>query len=264
EIAALLSPQAGRGCPQAGEGQSQISQGWHGPSSALRAPFPHDRGEGEEARIPLLFYRSMLLAADAAPIDALCEALSARGLTPLPIFVASLKDRDSIAFVEKALADFPPAAIVTATAFASGAEPDAETLFDRAGVPVFQAIVATTKREAWAANQRGLAPADLAMHVVLPELDGRILGGAISFKDEREADAALGWKAQGNRPEPDRIAALADRIVAMVRLQRTPRTERRLAILIPNYPNAPGRTGYAVGLDVPQSVLEMLRDLKEA
>src|SRR5690606_2398713 len=49
-----------------------------------------------------------------------------------------------------------------------------------------------------------------------------------------------------------------------VRLQRTPRTERRLAILIPNYPNAPGRTGYAVGLDVPQSVLEMLRDLKEA
>src|SRR5690606_24194671 len=78
------------------------------------------------------------------------------------------------------------------------------------------------------------------------------------------ADAALGWKAQGNRPEPDRIAALADRIVAMVRLQRTPRTERRLAILIPNYPNAPGRTGYAVGLDVPQSVLEMLRDLKEA
>ena len=264
EMTTLISPPAGRGCRQAGEGQSQISQGWRGPSSALRAPSPRDRGEGEEARIPLLFYRSMLLAADAAPIDALCEALSARGLTPLPIFVASLKDRDSIAFVEKALADFPPAAIVTATAFASGAEPDAETLFDRAGVPVFQAIVATTKREAWAANQRGLAPADLAMHVVLPELDGRILGGAISFKDEREADAALGWKAQGNRPEPDRIAALADRIVAMVRLQRTPRTERRLAILIPNYPNAPGRTGYAVGLDVPQSVLEMLRDLKEA
>ena len=225
---------------------------------ALLSPFT---GRGCRL-IPLLFYRSMLLAADAAPIDALCAALSERGLTPVPVFVASLKDRDSLAFVEAAFAAFPPAAIVTATAFASGAEPGAETLFDRAGVPVFQAIVATTRREAWETNQRGLAPADLAMHVVLPELDGRILAGAISFKAERQADAALGYRAQGNRPEPDRIAALADRVAAMVRLSRTPRTERKLAILVPDYPNAPGRTGYAVGLDVPQSVLEMLRDLK--
>ena len=225
---------------------------------ALLSPFT---GRGCRL-IPLLFYRSMLLAADAAPVDALCAALAERGLTPVPVFVASLKDRDSLAFVEAAFADFPPAAIVTATAFASGAEPGAETLFDRAGVPVFQAIVATTRREAWETNPRGLAPADLAMHVVLPELDGRILGGAISFKAERQADAALGYRAQGNRPEPDRIAALADRVAAMVRLSRTPRTERKLAILVPDYPNAPGRTGYAVGLDVPQSVLEMLRDLE--
>ena len=212
--------------------------------------------------IPLLFYRSMLLAADITPIDALCAALSARGMTPVPIYVASLKEKKSLAFVETALADYPPAAIITATAFASGAEPETETLFDRAGVPVFQAIVATTRREAWAENQRGLAPADLAMHVVLPELDGRILAGAISFKAEREANPELGFRAQGNRPEPDRIAALADRVAAMVRLQRTPRAERKLAVLIPDYPNAPGRTGYAVGLDVPQSVLEMLRELK--
>lgn len=223
---------------------------------------PPPAGDAEPAIIPLLFYRSMLLAADVAPIDALHAALEERGLRPVPIFVASLKERESLAFLDEALSRFPPAAIVTATAFASGAEPGAETLFDRAGVPVFQAIVATTRREAWAESQRGLAPADLAMHVVLPELDGRILGGAISFKDEREANAALGFRAQGNRPEADRIAALADRVAAMVRLQRTPRAERRLAILIPDYPNAPGRTGYAVGLDVPQSVLEMLRDLK--
>lgn len=220
------------------------------------------RGAVEAPFVPLLFYRSMLLAADADPIDALCTALAERGLTPVPVFVASLKEKESLAFVEKALAAFPPAAIVAATAFASGAEPAAETLFDRAGVPVFQAIVATTRYDAWVENQRGLAPADLAMHVVLPELDGRILAGAVSFKAERRADAALGLRAQGNRPVPDRVAALARRVAAMVRLQRTPRTERRLAILMPDYPNAPGRTGYAVGLDVPQSVIEMLRDLK--
>ncbi|CAN7663441.1 cobaltochelatase subunit CobN [Mesorhizobium amorphae] len=215
------------------------------------------------AVIPILFYRSMLLAADVAPIDALFEALRQRGMSPVPIFVSSLKDSASLAFVETALAALNPAAIVTATAFASGAEPGVETLFDRAGVPVFQVIVATTRRDIWEKNQRGLAPADLAMHVVLPELDGRILAGAISFKGESETDPALAFRAFANRPEPDRVAQVANRIKAFIRLQRAPRAERKLAILIPDYPSAPGRTGYAVGLDVPSSVLAMLHDLRE-
>ncbi|MBZ9763428.1 cobaltochelatase subunit CobN [Mesorhizobium sp. CA8] len=213
--------------------------------------------------IPILFYRSMLLAADVGPIDALVDALCSQGLAPIPIFVSSLKDPASLAFVENAVATLNPAAIVTATAFASGAEPGAETLFDRAGVPVFQVIVATTRREVWEKNQRGLAPADLAMHVVLPELDGRILAGAISFKGEVETDPALAFRAFANRPEADRVAQVAKRIAAFIRLQRTKRAERKLAILIPDYPSAPGRTGYAVGLDVPSSVLAMLHDLKE-
>ncbi len=95
--------------------------------------------------IPILFYRSMLLAADVAPIDALFDALRQRGIAPVPIFVSSLKDQTSLAFVETALASLNPAAIITATAFASGAEPGVETLFDRAGVPVFPLIVATTR-----------------------------------------------------------------------------------------------------------------------
>ncbi|RWL12989.1 cobaltochelatase subunit CobN, partial [Mesorhizobium sp.] len=213
--------------------------------------------------VPILFYRSMLLAADVAPIDALFEALGQRGMIPVPIFVSSLKDPASLAFVETALAALNPAAIITATAFASGAEPGVETLFDRAGVPVFQVIVATTRRDIWQDNQRGLAPADLAMHVVLPELDGRILAGAISFKGESEVDPALAFRAFANRPEPDRVAQVANRVEAFVRLQRTPREKRKLAILIPDYPSAPGRTGYAVGLDVPSSVLAMLHDLSE-
>ncbi|TIL67971.1 cobaltochelatase subunit CobN [Mesorhizobium sp.] len=213
--------------------------------------------------IPILFYRSMLLAADVAPIDALFEALRQRGMAPVPIFVSSLKDPASLAFVETALATLKPAAIITATAFASGAEPGVETLFDRAGVPVFQVIVATTRRDIWQDNQRGLAPADLAMHVVLPELDGRILAGAVSFKGQSEVDPALAFRAFANRPEPDRVAQVANRVEAFVRLQRTPREKRKLAILIPDYPSAPGRTGYAVGLDVPSSVLAMLHDLSE-
>ncbi|MDI6027006.1 cobaltochelatase subunit CobN [Corticibacterium sp. UT-5YL-CI-8] len=223
---------------------------------------PEWGGEDKAPVIPILFYRSMLLAADVAPIDALAEALRAQGLTPVPIFVSSLKDAASLAFVEQALKDLSPPAIVTATAFAAGAEPGTETLFDRAGVPVFQVIVATTRREAWEKSPRGLGPADLAMHVVMPELDGRILAGAVSFKDETAEDADLGIRPLANRPEPGRVEQVAKRIAAMVRLIDTPRADRRIVILLPDYPSAPGRTGYAVGLDVPNSVLAMIRDLK--
>ncbi|MFI0846740.1 cobaltochelatase subunit CobN, partial [Mesorhizobium sp. IMUNJ 23232] len=224
---------------------------------------PRERGEGKTSPVvPILFYRSMLLADDVAPIDALCEALAAKDIRPVPIFVSSLKDSESVDFVEAAVADLNPAAIVTATAFAVGAEPSAETLFDRAGVPVFQVMVATTRRDAWEKNPRGLAPADLAMHVVMPELDGRVLAGAISFKAQSAADQALGFIAQANTPEPDRVEQVAARIAAFLRLAATPREKRRLAVLIPDYPSAPGRTGYAVGLDVPASMLAMLHDLK--
>ncbi len=129
---------------------------------------------------------------------------------------------------------------------------------------MLQAVVATTKRAAWADSSRGLGAADLAMHVVLPELDGRVLAGVIAFKNPSNLFDGLAFTGIINQPEPDRIDAVADRIAALVRLQATPRGQRRIAVLLPDYPGAPGRTGYAVGLDVPASVNAMLADLAEA
>ncbi|MDR6187985.1 cobaltochelatase CobN [Agrobacterium pusense] len=211
--------------------------------------------------LPIVFYRSMLLAADAAPVDALFHALCERGFSPVPIFVSGLKDGDALRFLEKALRDIQPAAILAATAFASRSDADGHTLFDRLGVPVFQVAMATTRRDGWAANARGLNPSDLAMHIVLPELDGRIFAGVISFKQPR-TDGGISLV---NMPEADRVEQVASRIAAFLRLKNISPEERRIVVLMPDYPGAaPGRTGYAVGLDVPQSVLEMLRDLADA
>jgi cobaltochelatase CobN len=212
----------------------------------------------------IIFYRSMLLAADTAAIDALCEALAARGVAPAPLVITSLKDAAAAEFLRAALARLRPAVIVTTTAFAAGGDPGAPTPLDDAGAPVLQVVIATTKRAAWRESARGLGMADLAMHVVLPELDGRVLAGAIAFKDALPLHDGLAFTALANRPEPDRITMVADRVAALVRLQATPRRERRVALLMPDYPGAPGRTGYAVGLDVPASVVAVLRDLAAA
>jgi cobaltochelatase CobN len=211
--------------------------------------------------VPIVFYRSMLLAADVAPIDALYQALAARGLAPAPLFVTSLKDTESAAFLRDAMRQLKPSLIVTTTAFAATASPEEPTPLDEAGVPVLQAVVATTRRAAWADSPRGLGAADLAMHVVLPELDGRVLAGVVAFKAPSETLAELAFAGLSNQPEADRVDAVADRIAAWVHLQKTPRAERRIAVLLPDYPGAPGRTGYAVGLDVPASVNALLADL---
>jgi cobaltochelatase CobN len=213
--------------------------------------------------IPVVFYRSMLLASDVAPVDALCAALAARGIAPAPLFVTSLKDPEASAFLREAMHRLAPSVIVATTAFAAGDGATGSPL-DEAGVPVLQAVVATTKRAAWLDSPRGLGAADLAMHVVLPELDGRILAGAISFKDPSAPLDGLSFTGMANRPEPDRIDRIADRVAAWAKLQSIPRAKRRIAVLMPDYPGAPGRTGYAVGLDVPASVLALLNDLERA
>jgi cobaltochelatase CobN len=212
----------------------------------------------------ILFYRSLLLAADVAPIDALAHALEARGLNPAPLFVQSLRDADGAAFLTTALARLDPAIVITTTAFAASAAGSMPAPLETLDVPVLQAVIATTKRTAWCESARGLGAADLAMHVVLPELDGRLLAATVAFKDPKPAAEALAFAPLVNRPEPDRIAHAADRAAALVRLQQMPRSSRRLAILMPDDPRAGGRTGYAVGLDAPGSVLALMSDLAAA
>ncbi len=57
---------------------------------------------------------------------------------------------------------------------------------------------------------------------------------------------------------------VADRIAASGAPSHVPRAEKRIAVLMPDYPGAAGRASYAVGLDVPQSIVALLEDLADA
>jgi cobaltochelatase CobN len=213
--------------------------------------------------VPVVFYRAILLAGDTAPVDALWAAFAARGLAAAPLFLTSLKDRAATEFLRSAWRQLNPAAIVTMTGFAASVANET-TALDGVDAPLFQIVSATTRRAAWRGSPRGLGAADLAMHVVLPELDGRVLAGVVAFKDALARCEELAFTALASRVESDRLAIAADRIAAWVRLARLPRPNRRVAILMPDYPGAKDRAGYAVGLDVPASVLAALADLRDA
>jgi len=129
----------------------------------------------------IVFYRAYLLAADLAPIEALARALDQEGLNVRALYVAGLKDRDTSHFVASILRDWSPRIVLNATAFSARLD-DTPSPLEAAGAPILQVVFAGSSREAWQDSPRGLSQPDLAMQVVLPELDGRLLSTTISFK----------------------------------------------------------------------------------
>ena len=102
------------------------------------------------------------------------------------------------------------------------------------------------------------------MNVALPEIDGRILSRAVSFKAPLGRDPETEADLVGYRPVADRIAFVADLARNWARLRAKPPAERRVAIVLANYPNRDGRIGNGVGLDTPASAVAILRALAEA
>ncbi len=220
--------------------------------------------EGPGGRAVIVFYRSHLLAGDIAPITALAEALRARGLGVRAVHVSSLKDAEAAAFVAERLRQWRPSVVLNATGF-SARQNEAASPLDAAGVPVLQLILAGVARAAWRASTRGLSKADLAMQVVLPELDGRLLTTAIAFKAQEEPVPGLDYARVVHRPDADGIALAAERAAGWARLAATPRAARRVAILLSDYPGAgAGQVGHAVGLDSLASLAEAARLLRSA
>ncbi len=213
---------------------------------------------------PIIFYRSVIEGGFTAPIAALAAALKARGLSPLPIFVTSLKDAASRKVLAEIFARHAPAVILNATAFASGAEDVADNPLAAPGCAVLQVILSGSSRQDWEENSQGLSPPDLAMNVVLPELDGRIISRAISFKRDDHLDAATQCRIVSYAPDEERVAFVAELAARWARLGGKKARARKVAIILANYPNRDGRIGNGVGYDTPASTANILRALKGA
>ncbi len=211
----------------------------------------------------IVFYRSFMVAEDTAPVGALADALAARGLGVTAIFVTSLKDTEAAARVRTELIRDKPDVIINTTGFSARGDTEGSVL-DGADVPVLQAIFTRATEAQWRENSRGLGAADLAMNVVLPEMDGRLVTRAIASKAEAGHRADLEFTPRIHAPLPSRVSFVADLAAAWVRLRRTPRSARKIACVLSDYPSRQGRGGYAVGLDTAKSVASIASLLREA
>jgi len=232
-------------------------RGWYDPA---RGVIPAPGAAGAPLAV-VTFYRSYLTAADTGPVDALIAALRERGFAACGLFAASLKAPATAAAVAADLSRLAPAAIVNATAFSARGADGAPSPLDAPGCPVFQVALSTARRRDWAGSDRGLSPADLAMHVVLPEVDGRLFAGVASFKSPERRDPDLQYARFAHRADAGRVAAVADRVAGWHRLATVPAADRRAALVLSTYPGKAHQIAHAVGLDALASAGAILAEL---
>lgn len=216
----------------------------------------------DQPLIVITFYRAYLSAADDAPIKALFAEFRSRGFDVIGLFCPSLKQPEAAVWIADALQELRPAAIVNATAF-SGKGGDGTSPLDTTAAPVFQVALATSQQKAWQDADRGLSPADLAMHVVLPEVDGRLFAGITSFKEPGKRDADLEFSRFTHRAHGDRIRAVADRVEGWVALANTKPSNKKVALVLSTYPGKDWQMAHAVGLDALASCDAILDDLRD-
>jgi cobaltochelatase CobN len=220
--------------------------------------------------IGVVFYRAHLLSGNTQFVADLCAAIEGRGGNAVPVYCYSLRADGAGQTVPAfdLLAGRGVDAVIT-TVLAAGSARDDGDGWDAAGlaaldVPVLQVVAATSSSEAWVDSAAGLTPLDVAMAVAVPELDGRIVGPAFSFKETVDDGDDLGAPVTAYRTVADRVDRVAGLAVRLASLRRTPPRERRVALVLSAYPTKRSRLGNAVGLDTPASVIELLHALGAA
>jgi cobaltochelatase CobN len=226
-------------------------------------PYPSAK-DGPTAAI--IFYRALLQSGQTAPIHALCTVLQERGVRPLPIYISSLKDDVSVATVTQLFEKHAPDVVLNATGFAVST-PGADrkkTVLESTGAPVLQIVLSSSDEATWRASDQGLNSRDLAMNVALPEVDGRVLSRAISFKSADRFNERVECNIVAHRPIDGRVGFVADLAANWACLKRSRNAEKHIAIVLANYPNRDGRLANGVGLDTPAGTVEVLRAMRDA
>lgn len=219
----------------------------------------------------LVFYRALVQSGNLDAVDAMIQALGKAGLNALPVYVKSLKDPVSAATLDGLMAEAPPAVVVNCTGFAVaapgtdklGGERTASPL-DAPGAPVLQAVFSGGNLEGWQDGTFGLGPRDIAMNVALPEVDGRVFTRAVSFKGRARRDDATQTDIVRYEPVADRVEFVSRLAAAWAMLRSKPAKDRRIALILANYPNRDGRIGNGVGLDTPAGTVKILDEMQGA
>lgn len=222
--------------------------------------------QGARGNVPILFYRAALEGAGTATLNRLIKTMVRSGLAPVPLVISSLKEGACVRFVQSVFSQFKPDVIANLTGFALGLDglDDKQNPFVGTDAPIVQLIQTGRSETQWASDIQGLSAKDLAMQMVLPEMDGRIGGLIVGHKEDGQWHDATQCPLSTYAPDADGISRAVELVQNWIRLRQTDRSEKRVGIVLANYPIRDGRIANGVGYDAPQSTVEILMQLASA
>jgi magnesium chelatase subunit H len=236
---------------------------------------------GPKGTVGVLMLRSYLLAGNAAHYDGVISALEARGLRVIPAFASGLDSRPAIDrfFVKDGMSQID--ALVSLTGFSLVGGPAyndskaAEDALAKLDVPYLAAHPLEFQTlDQWGESERGLLPVESTIMVAIPELDGatgpmvfggRRGGAGVTCKGcDRGCAGAVGESAADMHSCPERAHMLAARVGKLVAMRRADRAERKVGVVLFNFPPNAGNTGTAAYLSVFESLFNTLDSMKSA
>ncbi len=221
-----------------------------------------------QAGAVIVTYRAHYLSNNLDPIVTLVDELNKQQVLAVVIFVQGLREAylvNELAEVLQGMKQHKLGVIINTTGFSVqqfDRQDASEFIYAKVGLPVIQAIHASSTYEAWKEGSFGLLPTDIAMNVALPELDGRIITSPISFKQAQGKDVVTDSslvRYAAYQPGCAFVARFAGRWLA---LQNKANDTKKVALILPNYPNKDSRLANGVGLDTPASAVAIVKALR--
>jgi magnesium chelatase subunit H len=234
---------------------------------------------GPKGTVGVLMLRSYLLAGNAGHYDGVITALESRGLRVIPAFASGLDSRPAIDqfFMRDGVAQID--ALVSLTGFSLVGGPAyndskaAEDVLAALDVPYLAAHPLEFQTlDQWGKSERGLLPVESTIMVAIPELDGStgpmVFGGRPGGAGVTctGCEHACTFKASDSAADmhscPERALMLAARVGRLVAMRRASRAERKVGIVLFNFPPNAGNTGTAAYLSVFESLYRTLESMQ--
>lgn len=229
----------------------------------------------EKPTIGILFYRNWFIANNIDYVDYLIDIIERKGGIPIGVFSSHLKnDLGALGTLEtfkrffyingKSVIDV----LINTTMFtlSMGIRDDyleeEPQFLKELNTPILQGIISTGYIEEWEGSKRGLNPIDLVIGMAMPEFDGAIIhfpiGGKKKIKEGRVGVPIVKYKPIG-----DRCEKIVDLALKYADLKLKNNRNKKIAIIFHNYPPRNDKIASAFGLDSPESVVNIMKELKK-
>lgn len=232
-------------------------------------PYLYDWKIENGERIGIISYKSLFLANEIELNEKLNIQLRKSGLSPKTVFISTLKDHNIQKKLIKIFKKEDVKLIITTTSFSSSQINNNElidnstNIFATLKIPILQLLSSNMSRKNWMESSIGMNSSDLLMQVITPEFDGRITTRPSAFKEIISIDNTLYSEITSYKADKTGIEWISKLATNYVRLQKLNNFEKRICLVISNYPVKNGRIGNGVGLNTPSSIINILNWLKE-